>query len=304
MAEHFLQRAHIHTVLQHEGRRRMPQFMCGILAGIQPRTSQILLNHDLYRIAADARAPIGEKHSCCARRRNFTAYSQIAVERFAAGIIEVNDTLFVALAKDTQTVSVVVLEVQTNQLRDAQTAVEKNTQDAIITFLVFPIHGRQQPLALFQCEIVGERLWDLWGIKILYRIFLQQLRFYGQVFEEAADRRDFARTGVGAQAVFRLMRIWLLDTVTRQIGQKTINLRERHCAQKGNINISDRDFIEFRRARYEPAIKLQKPQEHPQIEIILIDRSLGMSADRFMINQKVAQHLRRIRIVHTQHLNF
>ncbi len=43
MAEHLLQRAHIHTVLQHEGRRRMPQFMCGILAGIQPRTSQFFL---------------------------------------------------------------------------------------------------------------------------------------------------------------------------------------------------------------------------------------------------------------------
>ena len=197
----------------------------------------------------------------------------------------------------------VVLQVQTNQLRDTQTAVEKNTQNAIITFLVFPIHHGQQPLALFQREIVGERLRDLRGVEILHRVFLQQLRFYGQVFEEAANRRDFARTGVGAQAVFRLMCIWLLDTVTRQIGQKTINLRKRHCAQKGNINISDRDFIEFRRARYEPAIKLQKPQEHPQIKIILIDRSLGMSADRFMINQKVAQRLRRIRIVHAQHLN-
>ena len=134
-------------------------------------------------------------------------------------------------------------------------------------------------------------------------VFLQQLRFHSQIFEKAADRCDFARTGVRTQAVFQLVRIRLLDAVARQIGQKTVNLRECHCTQKGNIDICDGDLVQFSRARYEPTIKLQKPQEHPQIKIILIDRSLGMSADRFMINQKVAQHLRRIRIVHTQHLN-
>ena len=137
----------------------------------------------------------------------------------------------------------VILQVQTNQLRDAQTAVEKNTQDAIIAFLIFPIHNGQQPLALFQCEIVGERLGDLRGVEILHWIFLQQLRFYGQIFEKAADRGDLARTGVCAQTVFQLVRIRLLDAVARQIGQKTVNLRECHCAQKGNIDIRDGDLV-------------------------------------------------------------
>ena len=198
----------------------------------------------------------------------------------------------------------VILQVQTNQLRDAQTTVEKNTQDAVIAFLIFPIHNGQQPLALFQCEIVGERLGDLRGVEVLHRVFLQQLCFHGQVFEKAADRGDLARTGAGAQTVFQLVRIRLLDAVARQIGQKTVNLRERYCAQKGYIDIRDGDLVKFRRARCEPAVELQKPQKHPQIEIILVDRCLGVSADRFVIDQKVAQHLRRIRIIHIQHLNF
>ena len=151
---------------------------------------------------------------------------------------------------------------------------------------------------------MGERLGDLRRVEILHRVFLQQLRFHGQVFEKAADRRNFACTGVCAQTVFQLVRIRLLDAVARQIGQKTVNLRERHCAQKGNINVCDGDLVQFRCARYEPTVELQKSQKHPQIKIILVDRRLGVSADRFVISQKVAQHLRRIRTVHIQHLNF
>ena len=180
------------------------------------------------------------------------------------------------------------------KLRDTQTTVEKNTQNAIIALLVFPIHNGQQPLAFFQCEIVGEGFWYLRGVEILHRVFLQQLRFHGQVFEEAADRGDLARTRAGAQAVFRLVRIRLPDAVARQIGQKTVNLRERYGMQEGNIHIRNGDLVQFRRARREPAVELQKSQKHPQVEIILVDRRLGMPADRFVINQKVAQHLRRI----------
>ena len=66
----------------------------------------------------------------------------------------------------------------------------------------------------------------------------------------------------------------------------------------------DRNLVQLRSTRHEPTFQLQKPQEHPQIEIILIDGCLRMTADRFMISQKVAQHLRRIRIVHICHLNF
>ena len=38
----------------------------------------------------------------------------------------------------------------------------------------------------------------------------------------------------------------------------------------------------------------QVTSKHPQIKIILVDRRLGVSANRFVISQKVAQHLRRI----------
>ena len=118
MAEHLLQRAYIHPVLQHECGRRVPQFVRGVLAGVQPRAGQIFLDHDLYGITADARAPVGEKHGRRARRRDLAAHGQIPVERFAAGVVEVDNTLFAALAEDAQAIAVVILQVQTNQLRD------------------------------------------------------------------------------------------------------------------------------------------------------------------------------------------
>lgn len=142
--------------------------------------------------------------------------ARIAVERLAAGVVEVDNTLFAALAKDAQAVAVVILQVSRPAPRYCRPQLRKITQNAIIALLVFPIHNGQQPLAFFQCEIVGEGFWYLRGVEILHRVFLQQLRFHGQVFEEAADRGDLARTRAGAQAVFRLVRIRLPDAVARR----------------------------------------------------------------------------------------
>ena len=102
MAEYLLQCTHIHAILQHECGRCVPQFVRGVLAGIQSCAGQIFLDHDLYGVAADACASVGEKHGCRARWCDLAAYGQITVERFTAGIVEVNNTLFAALAEDAQ----------------------------------------------------------------------------------------------------------------------------------------------------------------------------------------------------------
>ena len=151
---------------------------------------------------------------------------------------------------------------------------------------------------------MGERLWDLWGVEILHGVFLQQLCLHRQIFEKTADRRDFSCAGICTQTVFRFVRVRLLDAVARQIGKEIINLGKCHSAQKCHVNIVDRDFIQLRSARHNSAFQLQKPQKHPQVKIILINGCLRVTADRFMISQKVAQHLRRIRIVHVRHLDF
>ena len=48
--------------------------MRGVLAGVQPCAGQIFLDHDLYGITADARAPVGEKYGRRARRRDLAAH--------------------------------------------------------------------------------------------------------------------------------------------------------------------------------------------------------------------------------------
>ena len=127
MPEHLLQRAHVNAVLQHECCRCVPQFMRGILTGVQTRAHQVFLDHDLYGVTADARASVGEEHRRRAWWRNLFTDRQIAVERLAAGIIEIDHALLAAFAEDAQTVTVIVLQIQTDKFRNTQPAVEKNT---------------------------------------------------------------------------------------------------------------------------------------------------------------------------------
>ncbi len=66
VTEHFLQRADIDAVLQHQGCGGMTQFVSRILACVQSGFEQIFLEHHLNAVAADPISPVGEKHGAAA----------------------------------------------------------------------------------------------------------------------------------------------------------------------------------------------------------------------------------------------
>ena len=65
--------------------------------------------------------------------------------------------------------------------------------------------------------------------------------------------------------------------------QIIINLRKRNAGDKVQIHIEDRNFGKLRGTGNKPALNFQKAEEIPQIEKILIDRSAGVTFDRFMV---------------------
>lgn len=96
---------------------------------------------------------------------------QIAVQRRLAGVIEVKNTNFVALTKNAHGLILNVLQIQSYQLGDPESAVKEQGQDGVIALLIFTVHGAEQILALLQCQITWQFLFQLGRVDIFDRIF-------------------------------------------------------------------------------------------------------------------------------------
>ena len=171
MSQNFLNRTHIHAVLQHQRSRRMAELMGGILPAVQSRFTQALFDHGMDCGAADSLILRREKQRIFIPSADGTPHSQILLQRTLARFIQVDDPHLVALAKNTQRIALDILQIQPDQFRDPQSAVEKQRQDTIVSLLIFPVHRTQQLNAFFQRQILGKRLFQLGGIDIFDRIF-------------------------------------------------------------------------------------------------------------------------------------
>lgn len=89
--------------------------------------------------------------------------ARILPERVLAGLIEVDDAHLIALAEDAQRVALHVVEVQADQLRNPQPAVEKQRQDAVVALAVLAVDGIEQGNTLIERQIARQRLHQLGG---------------------------------------------------------------------------------------------------------------------------------------------
>ena len=96
---------------------------------------------------------------------------QIAVQRRLAGVIEVKDPHLVAFAQNAHGLVLNVLQIQSYQLGDPESAVEEQGQDGVIALLIFTVHGAEQILALLQRQIAWQFLFQLGRVDIFDRIF-------------------------------------------------------------------------------------------------------------------------------------
>lgn len=121
------------------------------------------------------------------------------------------------------------------------------------------------------------------GVKILQRVLVKELGFCREILIKAADTGDLSGAGCGVKAEFLAAGAGEFGFVAGKKRQIIINLRKRNAGDKVQIHIEDRNFGKLRGTGNEPALDLQKAEEIPQIEKILIDRSAGVTLDRFMV---------------------
>ena len=149
--------------------------MGGVFAAVQPGGGEALLEHVVDPVLGDPGMPAGDEQGVGVCRAGLGAHGQPVLDGALTGGVEVDHPLFIALAQYPQPVSSNVGEIQPHQLRDPQAAVQKQGDDAEISFGIVSVDGLQQLDALVQGQIARQGLPDLGRIQLLDRVFLQKL---------------------------------------------------------------------------------------------------------------------------------
>ena len=121
----FLNCPDIHTVLQHQRGGGMAQLVGRILGAVDSSFAQALFHHGVNRGTADAFVLCRQKQCVGISACDGPPDSQPAFQRVLTGVIQINDAHFIAFAQHPQGIVLDVAQVQANQLRNSQTAIEE-----------------------------------------------------------------------------------------------------------------------------------------------------------------------------------
>ena len=100
MAQHLLEGAHIHAVLQHQGGGGVAQLVGGVLRAVQSGGGQVLLYQLVDRRCGDAPAVLeGDEQGVLIRRSYDVPLGEPVLQRPLAGVVEVQHALLVALTQ-------------------------------------------------------------------------------------------------------------------------------------------------------------------------------------------------------------
>ena len=142
---------------------------------------------------------------------------------------------------------------------------------AIIDLKICPFNGKD----------IEKAFSDFWKFDVLDRIFRDLLGADRQVFVKGLDGRKLTRTGgridAGGVWGFRIF------AVVRQIGQEIEDLGRFDRGHEGCINIRNRNIFERCVVRHLAAHKLQKAQEHAQVEVVFGDSAARLPLDCLVI---------------------
>ncbi len=147
MPQDLLEHQHVDTaLLVHQRGCRVPQLVGGQLLGAFD-LPQIAFDDVMHALQAEPIAGVAVKQRLFVLRALGRARGQVALQRVAARIVEVQDALLVAFADHAQRVIAAhVADVQPGDLRTAQPAVEQQRQDAVVARRVRALRRQIQQL--------------------------------------------------------------------------------------------------------------------------------------------------------------
>ena len=241
-------------------------------------------------------APVlpGEKQCVFIPPGNGPAYRHIPRKRILAGLIEIDHTDLIAFAQHTQGIIVNIRDVQADQLRYPQTAVQKQRQNAVVTLTVGAIYALQQGKGLIQRQIAGEGLHLLGRIHVLAGVVFQKMPFIANIVKKRTNCSQFTGARSSVQTFVRNFTILVLYTITAKIGQIAVNIRQCDAGNEVNIHVTDVDLVQRFAGKRRITLLLQIAKEISHIQIVFIHGALRMRFDGFVVAEKIQQQLGRI----------
>jgi hypothetical protein len=134
----------------------------------------------------------------------------------------------------------------------------------------------------------------LGGIQILHRIFTEELGLYAQILVKAPDGGDLPRSGSGLETVTRFAAAGIFHAVAGQIGKVFVHLRERNGGDKAEVDIVNRDFIQFGGALRKAPAELQEAKEHSKIQEVFVHSGMRVPPDGLVVAEKIPEDLGRL----------
>ena len=165
----------------------MTQLVCRKLRGIEPGFEQMLLDQTVNGGHADAIFIARAEERTVVGQHDFVAFGEIIVDRFPAGGAHVDDALLVALADDADTVLVHIRQIQPDQLRAPDAAVEKEHQNRKIARLIRTGDSLQKRGGFLQRQVFRQALAQLRQLDVLDRVFADLLCGDRQIIVEGFD---------------------------------------------------------------------------------------------------------------------
>ena len=226
-------------------------------------------------------------------QNDFVAFGKVGIQRLTRRFAEIDEALLVSFACYANPIVVYVISIQTDQLRAADAAVQKQHQDRIVACPVRPVDRSEQTAAFLERQILRQGAAHTRVLDVQCRIFVKQLRAGGQIFEKRLDGRKLPRAcrRTEAGAVLR-------PAFAGQIAQEVEDIVRRHASQKFDIDAPDGDRLQIGVDRHFAAHEHKEPQEHPQVQMIFVDGLGRLALDGLVVRQKLPQDLRSIRIDH------
>ena len=294
VAQDLLHRPHVHAVLQHQGGGGVAQLVGGILGAVQPRLGQVLFHQGVDHGAADPLVAGRQEQGIPVRPGNGPPHRQIVPQRVQARLVQVHHAHLVALAQDPQGILVNVRQVQPDELRNPQPAVEKQRQDAQIPLPVGPVHGFQQGNALIQRQIAGQGLFQLGRVDVLHRVAVQFVDLVAQIPIKGADGGQLPGPGGGVQSLGGPVAVGVKHPVPAEVGHVGVDFRQGHGAHEGQVHVPDVHGLHGLLLQRRIPGPFQIAEKIPQVQIIFVHRPLGVGLDGLMIRQEIQQNFRGI----------
>ena len=195
VAQNFFQGTNIHAVLIHQRCRRMPEFMYRAVLLRKTCGAKILFDQSFYRLHIDALTELADKQGIFVTGFRRDPMGEIGLNRAETGLIEINHTLFVALAQHAEAIIGNILQIDANQLGNTHTAVQEEGNDAIIPLFVLAVDGFQQLQAFPKGQILGQSILRFGHIQTFGGVFVDQLKLFAIIFIKSAQGRDLAGAG-------------------------------------------------------------------------------------------------------------